>query len=61
MCLVFSESDRQHINLNKATAKKEELKYLSEVWKIVAKFPEAEVCHHCHSVQVLFLNRRKYL
>ena len=43
MCLVFDDSDRQHVNLNKATAKKEELKYLSEVWKIVAKFPEPEV------------------
>ena len=50
MCLVFSESDRQHVNLNKATAKKEELKYLSEVWKIVAKFPEAEVCYYCFSL-----------
>ncbi len=43
MCLVLNEADKTNIDLNKASVKKEDLLFLNEVWKIVAKFSEPEV------------------
>ncbi len=43
MCLVLNEADKLNNDLNKTNVKKEDLLFLNEVWKIVAKFSEPEV------------------
>jgi hypothetical protein len=42
MCLVFNDSTI-HNDLNRSTVRKEDLQFLNDVWKIVAKFNELEV------------------